>query len=102
MVSKHDVVGLTRSLAVEWGRHGIRVNGVCPGIIATDLTTGPTGMDPERLRARVGRVPLGRMGTVDEQAESIAFLASDETSCLPGVILNNDGGQPALHSGVMV
>lgn len=102
VVSKHGVIGLTRSLAVEWGRYGIRVNCVCPGITATDLTTGPTGMDPERLKARVGRVPLGRMGTPDEQADSIVFLASDEASYLSGVILNNDGGQLALHSGVMI
>jgi NAD(P)-dependent dehydrogenase (short-subunit alcohol dehydrogenase family) len=102
VVSKHGVIGLTRSLAVEWGRYGIRVNCVCPGITATDLTTGSTGMDPERLKARVGRVPLGRMGTPGEQAESIAFLASDEASYLSGVILNNDGGQLALHSGVMI
>jgi len=102
VVSKHGVVGLTRSLAVEWGRYGIRVNCVCPGITATEMTTGPTGMDPERLKARVGRVPLGRMGTVQEQAETIAFLASDEASYLSGVILNNDGGQLALHSGVMM
>ncbi|CAN5181136.1 SDR family NAD(P)-dependent oxidoreductase [soil metagenome] len=102
VVSKHGVVGLTRSLAVEWGRHGIRINCVCPGITATDLTTGPTGMDPERLKARVGRVPLGRMGTADEQAESIVFLASEEASYLSGVILNSDGGQLALHSGVMM
>uniref|UniRef100_B0T5Q4 D-xylose 1-dehydrogenase n=1 Tax=Caulobacter sp. (strain K31) TaxID=366602 RepID=B0T5Q4_CAUSK len=102
VVSKHGVVGLTRSLAVEWGRHGIRVNCVCPGITATDLTTGPGGLDPERLRARVARVPLGRMGTAAEQAEAIAFLASDEASYLSGLILNNDGGQLALHSGVMM
>jgi len=102
VVSKHGVVGLTRSLAVEWGRYGIRVNCVCPGITATEMTTGPTGMDPERLKARVGRVPLGRMGTVQEQAETIAFLASDEASYLSGVILNSDGGQLALHSGVMM
>ncbi len=102
VVSKHGVVGLTRSLAVEWGRCGIRVNCVCPGITATDLTTGSGGMDPERLKARVGRVPLGRMGTAGEQAESIAFLASDAASYLSGVILNNDGGQLALHSGVMM
>ena len=102
VVSKHGVVGLTRSLAVEWGRYGIRANCVCPGITATDMTTGPTGMDPERLKARVGRVPLSRMGTVEEQAEAIAFLASDAASYLSGVILNNDGGQLALHSGVMM
>ena len=102
VVSKHGVVGLTRSLAVEWGRYGIRVNCDCPGITATDMTTGPTGMNPERLRARVGRVPLGRMGTIEEQAEAIAFLASDAASYLSGVILNNDGGQLALHSGVMM
>lgn len=102
VVSKHGVVGLTRSLSVEWGRYGIRVNCACPGITATDMTTGPTGMDTERLKARVGRVPLGRMGTVQEQAETIAFLASDQASYLSGVILNNDGGQLALHSGVMM
>jgi NAD(P)-dependent dehydrogenase (short-subunit alcohol dehydrogenase family) len=102
VVSKHGVVGLTRSLAVEWGRYGIRVNCVCPGITATDMTTGPSGMDSARLKARVGRVPLGRMGTADEQAEAIAFLASDAASYMSGLILNNDGGQLALHSGVMM
>ncbi|CAN5240682.1 glucose 1-dehydrogenase [soil metagenome] len=102
VVSKHGVVGLTRSLAVEWGRHGIRVNCVCPGITGTDLTTGPGGMDTDRLCARIARVPLGRMGTAEEQAEAIAFLASDEASYLSGLILNNDGGQLALHSGVMM
>ena len=102
VVSKHGVVGLTRSLAVEWGRHGIRVNCVCPGITGTDLTTGASGMDEDRLSARIARVPLGRMGTAEEQAEAIAFLASDEASYLSGLILNNDGGQLALHSGVMM
>ncbi|MDB5455444.1 MAG: short-chain dehydrogenase/reductase [Caulobacter sp.] len=102
VVSKHGVVGLTRSLAVEWGRYGIRVNCVCPGITATDLTTGSSGMDPARLSARIARVPLGRMGTAQEQAETIAFLASDEASYLSGLVLNNDGGQMALHSGVMM
>ena len=102
VVSKHGVVGLTRSLAVEWGHYGIRVNCVCPGITATEMITGPAGMDPERLIARVKRVPLDRMGTATEQAQTIAFLASDEASYLNGVILTNDGGQMALHSGVMI
>jgi NAD(P)-dependent dehydrogenase (short-subunit alcohol dehydrogenase family) len=102
VVSKHGVVGLTRSLAVEWGRYGIRVNCVCPGITATDLTTGPAGMDPKRLNARVSRVPLARLGTVAEQATAIAFLASDDASYISGLILNNDGGQLALHSGVVI
>ena len=102
VVSKHGVIGLTRSLAVEWGRYGVRVNCVCPGITATDLTTGPSGMDADRLSARIARVPLGRMGTAEEQAEAIAFLVSDEASYLSGLILNNDGGQLALHSGVMM
>lgn len=102
VVSKHGVIGLTRSLAVEWGRYGLRVNCVCPGITATDLTTGADGMASDRLRARIARVPLGRMGTAQEQAEAIAFLASDEASYLTGLILNADGGQMALHSGVMM
>ena len=89
-------------MAVEWGRHGIRVNCVCPGITATDITTGPTGMDSERLKARLQRVPIGRMGTAAEQADTIAFLASNEASYLSGLIMNTDGGQLAVHSGVMV
>ncbi|MNJ49296.1 Levodione reductase [compost metagenome] len=101
VVSKHGVIGLTRSLAIEWGRHGIRVNCVCPGITATDLTTGAAGMDPERLKARIARVPMGRMGEADEQAQAIAYLASDEASYVSGLIMNADGGQLALHSGVM-
>jgi len=102
VVSKHGIVGLTRSLAVEWGRHGIRVNCVCPGITATELTTGRGGMDPDRLKARVARVPMGRVGSADEQACSIVFLASDDASYVSGLIMTNDGGQIALHSGVMV
>ncbi|MNS42528.1 4-formylbenzenesulfonate dehydrogenase TsaC1/TsaC2 [compost metagenome] len=101
VVSKHGVIGLTRSLAVEWGRHGIRVNCVCPGITATDLTTGASGMAPDRLKARIARVPLGRMSEADEQAEAIAYLASEEASYVSGLIMNADGGQLALHSGVM-
>jgi NAD(P)-dependent dehydrogenase (short-subunit alcohol dehydrogenase family) len=101
VVSKHGVIGLTRSLAIEWGRHGIRVNCVCPGITATDLTTGAAGMDPERLKARIARVPMGRMGEADEQAQAIAYLASDEAAYVSGLIMNADGGQLALHSGVM-
>lgn len=101
VVSKHGVIGLTRSLAVEWGRHGIRVNCVCPGITATDLTTGASGMDPERLRARIARVPMGRMGEAEEQAQAIAYLASDDAAYVSGLIMNADGGQLALHSGVL-
>jgi NAD(P)-dependent dehydrogenase (short-subunit alcohol dehydrogenase family) len=66
------------------------------------MITGPAGMDPGRLIARVRRVPLDRMGTAMEQAQTIAFLASDEASYLNGVILTNDGGQMALHSGIMI
>ncbi|MNW17770.1 4-formylbenzenesulfonate dehydrogenase TsaC1/TsaC2 [compost metagenome] len=58
-------------------------------------------MDPERLKARIARVPMGRMGEADEQAQAIAYLASDEASYVSGLIMNADGGQLALHSGVM-
>ncbi|MNY67720.1 4-formylbenzenesulfonate dehydrogenase TsaC1/TsaC2 [compost metagenome] len=58
-------------------------------------------MAPDRLKARIARVPLGRMSEADEQAEAIAYLASEEASYVSGLIMNADGGQLALHSGVM-
>ena len=97
--SKGGVVLFTKSLAVEWGAMGIRVNCVCPGVIRTPIldpfiaTAQATGVAPEEVWARMARVhPLGRVGEPEEVGKAVAFLASDEASFITGVALPVDGG----------
>jgi NAD(P)-dependent dehydrogenase (short-subunit alcohol dehydrogenase family) len=93
--SKGGVLQLTRTMAVELGPRGIRVNCVCPGFIDTPLNdrlSSPAEMD---AYAR-DRIPLGRRGRADEIAAAYAFLASDEASFVHGEALVVDGGQTAV------
>lgn len=92
-VSKHGVVGLTRSLACELGPRGVTVNCVCPGPIRTGMTA-PIPDDAKAVYAR-RRVPLGRYGEPAEVAAAISFLASPEASFVNGAILAVDGGLTA-------
>jgi len=92
--SKHGVVGLTRSLAIEWGRHGVRVNAVAPGVVDTPMLRRVT--PPEHVaNAMVDRVPLGRFSTAAEQASACLFLLSDAASYINGATLAVDGGLTA-------
>lgn len=97
--SKHAVIGLTRGLSVEWAPFGIRVNCVCPGLTETPMFREMEHADPQRYAARRARIPLGRPARAREQANAIAFLASDDASYATGLIMNVDGGQMALFSG---
>lgn len=89
--SKAAVINLTRTLALDHGRHGIRVNAVCPGLVDTPLTAGLQAIDGlfERWTAAI---PLGRAASPDEIASTIAFLASDDASYLTGTAVVVDGG----------
>jgi len=92
--SKAGLVGLARSLARELGSRNITVNVVAPGPVATDMTAA---LGADRLAELTAAVPLGRMATVDEIAEVVAFLASDAAAYITGAVIPVDGGLGMGH-----
>jgi NAD(P)-dependent dehydrogenase (short-subunit alcohol dehydrogenase family) len=90
--SKFGVVGITYTMALELGPMGIRVNAVAPGMIRTPMTA-PMFVDPENAKAIAAAHPIGRAGQPEEIATTIAFLLSDESSFITGVVLAADGGK---------
>src|SRR6202022_1322901 len=92
--SKHPGEGITKSVALEMAKSGIRVNGVAPGPTDTGMLTRFTGT-PENKAALVKGVPMGRLGLSQELANAIVFIASDEASYITGHVLNVDGGHSA-------
>jgi NAD(P)-dependent dehydrogenase (short-subunit alcohol dehydrogenase family) len=90
--SKHGVIGLTRTAAIEYAPHGIRVNAVCPGAIDTPMMDETFARFPGFREMLVGFVPVGRMGTADEVASAIVWLLSDAASFVTGETLTVEGG----------
>lgn len=88
--AKSGLLGLMRTLAVEWAGHGVRVNTVAVGFVATEMTRDIDGT-PAR-QALVSRAPIGRLGTPEEIARVITFLASDHASFITGECVTVDGG----------
>jgi NAD(P)-dependent dehydrogenase (short-subunit alcohol dehydrogenase family) len=95
--SKHAVIGITRTAALEYARRGIRVNAVCPAFIHTPMVD--KFIDADSLHFNVDRLagmqPMGRMGTAEEVAEAVVWLCSDSAAFITGVALPLDGGTTA-------
>jgi NAD(P)-dependent dehydrogenase (short-subunit alcohol dehydrogenase family) len=91
--SKHGIVGLTQTIAIDYAAQGIRANTVCPGFIRTPMVM--KGLDEETRGYIAGLHPLGRMGEPEEVAEAVLFLASDRSSFVTGTCLFVDGGYTA-------
>ncbi len=94
--SKGGVLSMTREIAVEFARRGVRANSLCPGPIETPLLQGLLA-DPDRRQRRLVHIPMGRFGQAEEIANAALFLASDESSYMTGAALVVDGGITAAY-----
>jgi len=92
--SKHAVEGFTKAMAVEFGKHGVRINTICPTFIRTPLTE-QTFARPERVQWIEEKIKLGRVGEIDDIMGAVQFLASDASSLVTGSALMIDGGWTA-------
>lgn len=95
VASKHGVVGLTKTAALEGAKLGLRVNAVCPGVIKTPMIDRLIASNPDMQAALRALHPLGRFGEPEEVAEAVVFLCSDKSSFITGQALAVDGGWTA-------
>ena len=95
VASKHGVVGLTKTAALEYAKSGIRVNAVCPGLIQTPMVERITNDQPQLGEALVAAEPIGRVGRPEEIAESVVWMCSDAASFVTGHAMSVDGGYVA-------
>jgi NAD(P)-dependent dehydrogenase (short-subunit alcohol dehydrogenase family) len=93
--AKAGVLGLSRSVAMEYAKQGVRVNSIAPGAIRTPLLEARLKLTPDALAQAESLMPMGRLGTAEEIADTVVFLASDEASYITGIVLPVDGGQTA-------
>ena len=95
VASKHGIIGLTKTAALENARTGIRVNAVCPGVIKTPMISRSTGDNKEAIKQYEELEPMGRLGNPEEVAEAVIWLCSDQSSFITGHSMMVDGGWTA-------
>jgi NAD(P)-dependent dehydrogenase (short-subunit alcohol dehydrogenase family) len=95
--SKGGVLALTRELGVEFARHGVRVNALCPGPVNTPLLQELYAKDPEQAERRMVHLPMGRFAEAHEIAQGALFLASDDSSYVTASTFMVDGGLAAAY-----
>ncbi|MEE1865082.1 MULTISPECIES: SDR family NAD(P)-dependent oxidoreductase [Pseudomonas] len=94
--SKHGVIGLTKSAALEYGKYGIRINALCPGLVATPMTQGAdSGFNSRMIEMATHNAPLRRQAAPEELAVMALWLASDKSSYVTGAQFTVDGGATA-------
>ncbi|UCL89198.1 MULTISPECIES: SDR family oxidoreductase [Pseudomonas] len=94
--SKHAVIGLTKSAAIEYAKKKIRVNAVCPAVIDTDMFRRAYEADPKKAEFAAAMHPVGRVGRVEEIASAVLYLCSDHAGFTTGIALPVDGGATAI------
>ena len=94
--SKHAVIGLTKSAAIEYAKKKIRVNAVCPAVIDTDMFRRAYEADPKKAEFAAAMHPVGRIGKVEEIASAVLYLCSDGAAFTTGHALTVDGGATAI------
>ena len=99
--AKAGVIAMTKTLAVEWARHRIQVNGLCPGFVDTEQSREVLWPTPEAREHLLARIPAGRFGTIEETVEAGLYLCSPMADYITGEVLTIDGGE-WLNKGAFV
>ncbi|WP_370601264.1 SDR family oxidoreductase [Pseudomonas nitroreducens] len=94
--SKHAVIGLTKSAAIEYAKKKVRINAVCPAVIDTDMFRRAYEADPKKAEFAAAMHPVGRVGRVEEIAAAVLYLCSDNAGFTTGIALPVDGGATAI------
>jgi len=92
VASKHGVIGLTKTAALEYGRDGVRINAICPGVIETPMVQRSQEETPEQMEQVTAATPMGRLGQPEEIGDAAVWLCSDDASFVTGESLVIDGG----------
>jgi len=93
--SKFVVNGITRSAAMEYGKHGIRINALCPGMTAPPFIETFFETSPEQAKLVEASIPLGVVAQPEDQGNATVWLCSEQTRMITGIILPVDGGVPS-------